>query len=167
MAWIGQKKSPELTKKHPKSPPNSTSCSVRGLERCYIGNQPLWLYQMVLSKVIRAQDGVLTSQSGSPTGKSAWISQKMAKNIPKIASFAQSENPTGQPHCLFKSPHVRLSELKRWDFYITKCPPPTTKMAWIGQKTPKITPKMSRSALSGDPIDVTSVPNHSIFNNWS
>ena len=41
---------------------------------------------------------------------------------------------------------------------------PTTKTAQIGQKTSKIIPKMSRSALSGDLTGVTLATNHSIFN---
>ena len=44
---------------------------------------------------------------------------------------------------------------------------PTTKVAWISQKSPKITPQIACSALSGDPTGVTSTNNHSIFSKWS
>ena len=40
---------------------------------------------------------------------------------------------------------------------------PTTKRAELAQKAPKIIPKISLSALSGDPTDVTLATNHSIF----
>ena len=48
--------------------------------------------------------------------------------------------------------------------------PMNTKLAWIGHKLPKITQKISRFALWGEPTAVTSVTNHSISLNdpkWS
>ena len=41
--------------------------SVKGHDMCFIGNQPLCFYLMGINKVIRDQEGIPTSQSGSLT----------------------------------------------------------------------------------------------------
>ena len=73
----------ELTKKllSQHHPQNSLFCSVRGSDSCYIGNQPFYFHWMTLSKGIRAQEGVPTSQSRSLTTNTAWIGQNNA--LPK------------------------------------------------------------------------------------
>ena len=73
-------------------PQNSTFRIVRGSDSCYIGYQPFYFHEMVLSKVVRAQEGFPTLQSGSVTTNTAWIGQKKrkAKITPKIAHSALS-----------------------------------------------------------------------------
>ena len=53
-----------LSQNHPQ---NSTFRSVRGSDSWWIGNQLLHFHLMTLGKVIRAQEEVAASQSGSPT----------------------------------------------------------------------------------------------------
>ena len=71
---------PELAKNTPSQyhPQNSTFCSVRGFDRCYIGYQQLYFHRMTLSKVVRALEGAPKPQSGSLITKTAWIGQKLA-----------------------------------------------------------------------------------------
>ena len=52
--------------------------SVKGSDSCDTGNQPLYFHLMTLSKVIIAQEEVLTSQSSSATTNTAGIGQKHA-----------------------------------------------------------------------------------------
>ena len=65
--------------------------------RAYLWHLPTTLFSLNdLSKVIRAQEGVPTSQSGSPTTNTAQIGKKYAqpKPPPKTARSALSGNPT-------------------------------------------------------------------------
>ena len=75
---------------------NSTFGSVKGFDGCDIGNQPFYFHLMTLSKLIRAQEEVPTSQSGSATTNTAGIGQKHAqpKSPPKIAHSVLPEDPT-------------------------------------------------------------------------
>ena len=76
--WLGLDKN---TPGH-NHPQNSTFGSVKVSESCQIGNQPLYFYLMTLNIVIRAQEEVPTSQSGSATTNTAWIGQKHAQPKP-------------------------------------------------------------------------------------
>ena len=90
-AWIGERTS-KITSKMSRSAPSGDPTG------CYISNQPLYFQEMTLSKVIRAQEGVPTSQSGSPITNMAWIgyvNKWPAKIAPKMARSALSEDPTG------------------------------------------------------------------------
>ena len=49
----------------------------------YIGDQPLYCHKMILSTVIRAQEGIPRSRSGCPTTIPAWNGQKTPKSSPK------------------------------------------------------------------------------------
>ena len=88
--WLAQN-TPSLN--HPK---NSTSCSVRGSNSCYIGYQPLYFHQMTLSKVIRAQDGGSYITKWFPDHKNDldWPKTRPATNTPKIAHSALPRDPT-------------------------------------------------------------------------
>ena len=121
---------PKLAKNTPSQnhSENSTFRSAKGSDSCYIGYQPLY-YDLALSKVIRgqegvptstrAQEGVLTSQSGSLTTKCClnWPTKRPAKITPKIALSALPRDPTAVTlvinHSFFiKRPQVKVSELK-------------------------------------------------------
>ena len=93
------KKDPNWPKKsHVNHPQNSMIRSVRGSDSCCIGNQPLCFHEMALNmalnKVIRAPDGILASQNGSPTTKEACIGQKRPKIISETSCSALSRDPT-------------------------------------------------------------------------
>ena len=90
-AWINWSKTQR--QKHLQ---NSTFCSVRGSDRCHIGDQPLYFHYTALSKLIRAQEGVPIAQSGTSSTKVAWICKKKhsAKINTKIARSALSGDPT-------------------------------------------------------------------------
>ena len=47
----------------------------------------MYFHQMALSKVIKAQEGIPTPQSGSPATKVAWIVKETSKIIPKNTRF--------------------------------------------------------------------------------
>ena len=126
---------------------------------------------MTLSKPIRAQEGVLISQSSSPTTKRAWIGQTMSKIIPKIARYALSGYLTGVTLVTNCSIHIQqMPQCKgirvQEGVPIAQSDSPINKMAWIGQKTREIIPQIAHSALSGHPTGVTSANNHSYFNKW-
>ena len=93
--------------------------------------------------------------------------QKNAKNHPPNITFRSVRGPSScntgnQPLCFHQ---IGLSNVLRAQERTptSQNSSPATKTAWVGQKTPKIISKISRSALSGDPIAVTLVTNHSIF----
>ena len=70
-------------------------CSVKGYVSVYMGNQALYFEQMTLNKLTRAQEGVPTSQSGSPTIKWPELAIKRpAKITPKIAHSTLLGDPT-------------------------------------------------------------------------
>ena len=73
---------------------------------------------MSLSKCISDQDGVPTSQNGSPATKAAWIGQKTPKIIPKLARSALSGDPAGVTSAT--NHHKLIYSGTRWDSYITK-----------------------------------------------
>ena len=50
--------------------------SVGGSDSCHIGTQSLYFHWMTLNKVIRAQEGILTSENTSMSKKVAWIDLK-------------------------------------------------------------------------------------------
>ena len=113
---------PELAKNTASQnhPQNSTFCSVRGSDSWCIGHQSLYFHEMTLSKVIRAQEGFPTPQSGSPTTKMTWIGQKHAqpKWTPKTAHSTLPGDTIAVTlvanHSVFvKWPWVKLLELKR------------------------------------------------------
>ena len=63
---------------------NSMFRYIGGFNSCYIGNQPLYFQWVTLSKIIRAQEGVPTPQSGPPTRNTAWIVKETpSQNHPK------------------------------------------------------------------------------------
>ena len=103
-----------------------------------------------------------------------WRGQKQIRNWHTAGCRGQTRpNPWGCDRMgprWIKFNHLLLwwSEAGRGDNSFLK-PLMVQWVAWIGQKTPaKITPEISLSTVSGEPIDVTytSVINHSIFIKW-
>ena len=56
---------PNLATKHKNNPKDYTFYSSGGANSCYIGNQPLYIQCMILTKVFWTQEGIFRSQSGS------------------------------------------------------------------------------------------------------
>ena len=122
---------------------------------------------MTLSKPIRAQEGVLISQSSSPTTKRAWIGQTMSKIIPKIARYAVSGYLTGVTLVTNCSIHIQqMPQCKgirvQEGVPIAQSDSPINKMAWIGQKTRKHPPNSTFCSFRAS----DRCYNHSYFNKW-
>ena len=149
-AWIG--------KKHRKSPPKMSYFALAGDPTAVTlaTNYSIFI-KCPLSTVTRAQERFPTSQSGSPTTKVAWIGQKHP-NSPLKHHVPLCQ---GTWYMFRYDPKYVITAQE--GISVTQSCSATTKMAWICQKTLKITPKLARSILSGDPTDVSLVINHSIF----
>ena len=61
---------------------NVTFCSVESSNRCYIGNQPFYIYSMIISKVFRVQ-AWLHDHKGASRPQKRPNSAKMSKIVPK------------------------------------------------------------------------------------
>ena len=125
---------------------------------------------MTLSKGICAQRGFPTSQIGSRTREVAWTGQKLPYITLKSSRFALLGDLTGVTlatnHSVFiKWSRIKLFGLKRG--FLHHKEPPDHKTTWIGQKTPKIIPKISCSTLARDLTGVTLAANHSVLIKWA
>ena len=163
---------PELAKKLPcqNHSQNSTFCSVRGAHTCYISEQPLYFHLMTLRRVIKAQDGVPISQSGSPTTKRPLLAKKApSPNHPKNSMFrsirVSDSCHIGVQPLYFHS--MTLSKVTRAQEWVptSRSGSPTTNMASTckTKRLAKIISKTARSALLGDHIAVKLATNNSIF----
>ena len=157
---------PEVDEKCLKSHILFTFCSGRRPNSCYVGSQPLYFHNwFYISKVSITQEGISRSQSGSLTTNAAWIGQTTYKNIQNKSPVCPRRGPGScnignQPlyvHYMTISMIVRAQE----GICRSQNGSLTTKLAWIGQKTPKLTQNNSLSALAGDPTAVTSVLTYS------
>ena len=127
---------------------------------------------MALDKVIKynsRRDSCLHRKvSPRPQNQPEFI-QKLFKVISKISHYALSGEPTAVTsptnHSIsLNDPKVKLFGLRR-GFLHHKVPHQTTKNPELAQKTSKFIQKVSCSALSGDPANVTLATNHSDFSN--
>ena len=113
-----------------------------GSDSRYIANQPLLFHWMTLSKVIRAEEGIPTSQSGSRTPKVTWVEEKTVKIIPCISRFPlPGGDPTGvtsaNNQSIFRKWfRVKLSGLQRGFLH--------HKVAPRSQKQPESTKEISK-----------------------
>ena len=102
---------------------------------------------MTLNKDIRAQEGIPTSQSGSPTTKAAWIGKK-SKSISKMLCSALSGNLTGVTlttnHSVFnKWLYVKSLHRAQERVATHRVPPPPPPQKWpeLAKKSPKSSKK--------------------------
>ena len=164
VAWIGQK-----TPSQNCSQSNSMFHSVKGPGKCYIIKQTLYFHEITLSKVIRDQERILTSQRGSPITKLAWIGQKKcpAKITPKIAHFALSGDPiavtsAANNFVFIKWPWVKLSELKR-GFLHHKVAPRPRKWPELVKNTPSQNPPQNSTFGSVKASDRCQMDNQPLY----
>ena len=132
-------------------PQNATFLSVRGPNRCYIDNRPLCFHKMAPSKIIRAQEGILTLQSVPLTTKLAWMEN--AQNHPKNITFrsgmgSDSCHISNQPLYFHQ---MTLSKVIRAQVGIpmSQNVSPTTRTAWIGKKRPKSSQNITLRSIGG------------------
>ena len=125
---------------------------------------------MTLSKLVRAQEGVPTLQSGLPAKKIGldWPKKRLAKITPKIAGSALSGDWTAATSATnhsgsIKWPSAKLSGLKTRFLHHKVAPRPQIRPELAKKRTAKITANIARSALSGYPTGITSVTNRSAF----